>query len=91
MGVVTWLGFATAPADQRHGLRQAVAALYARHGGRLDSSYLDAARAAAVSGTTVATASGGVSEQRWSEAAKEDGLSRRRVSAQPASRASAQV
>src|SRR5215831_156 len=49
-------------AHQRHGLRQAVAALYASDGGGTDGSRLDAARGAALSRAAVATASRGVSK-----------------------------
>jgi hypothetical protein len=62
IGVVTWLRFATAPADQRDRLRQTVAALYTGHGGGIDGSRLDVARGAAVSRAAVAAASRGVSK-----------------------------
>jgi hypothetical protein len=48
--------------DQRHGLRQAVAALHASDGGGTDGSRLDAARGAALSRAVVAPASRGVSQ-----------------------------
>jgi len=62
IGVVTWLGSASARAHQRDGLDQAVATPYASHGSRTDRSCVDAARSAAVSGTAMATASGSVSK-----------------------------
>jgi hypothetical protein len=55
------LTVATASPDPRHGLGHAVAALHTSDGRRSDRSRLDAARGAALSGTTVVTASGGMS------------------------------
>jgi hypothetical protein len=54
-------------------------------------SRLDAARGAALPRAAVAAASRGVSQPWWWEAAREGGLSRRRASARPASRASTGV
>src|SRR5262249_8583674 len=79
---------AAAGADQRRGLRQAVAAVYASDGGRIDRPCLDPAGSAAVPGATMAPASGAMSKPRWWAAAREGGLGRRRVSARTASRAS---
>jgi len=76
IGVVTWLGFTAAPADPRHGLRQAMAAVHASDGCGPDRSRLDAARGAALPRATVAAASRGMS-LRWWEAARGGGLSGR--------------
>ena len=46
--------------DQRHGLSQAVAAVYASDGGGTDGSCLDAHRGAAVPRAAVATAADGL-------------------------------
>src|SRR5690349_15665474 len=46
--------------DQWHGLSEGVAAVYTGDGGRIDGPCVDAARSAAVSGATVATAAGGL-------------------------------
>jgi hypothetical protein len=54
---------APAPAHQRDRLGQAMAALYAGHGGGADRSCLDAARGAALPCAAVATTRGGVSTQ----------------------------
>ena len=62
---------ATAAADQRDGLRQTVAALYAGHGGGIDGPCLDAARGVAVSRAAVAAASRGVSEPSGGKQAEE--------------------
>ena len=79
---------AAAGAHQRHGLREALAPLYASDGGRVDRSCLDPERGLAVSGAAMAPASGGMSSAGWWEAAGAGSLSRRRASARPASRAS---
>jgi hypothetical protein len=52
-----------APAHPRHGLREALAPLYAGDGSRVDRSCLDSERGLAVSGAAVAPASGGMSRQ----------------------------
>ena len=74
--------------DQRHGLRQAVAAADAGDGGGADRSRLDAARGAAVSACHRGRSQRGCEQAGWWEAARRGGLSRRRASARPASRAS---
>jgi hypothetical protein len=48
--------------------RPGVAPVYARDGGRIDRPHMDTERGLAVSGTTLATARGGVSKQRGWEA-----------------------
>src|SRR5215510_11102507 len=53
-----------APAHQGHGLREAMAPLYASDGSRVDRLCLEPERGLAVSGATVAPASGGVSTPR---------------------------
>ena len=58
-------------------------------GSRRDRPRLDAAGGAAVSGTAVAAARGGVSQPWWWETATGGGLRWRRVPARPVSRASA--
>ena|SRR5215472_6251413 len=60
IGVVIWLGFVPTGAHQRHGLRQAVAALYASDGGGTDRSGVDAARDVTLPRATVATAASAV-------------------------------
>ena len=60
IGVVTWLGSGCAYIDQRHGLRKAVAALYASDGGRIDRSGLVAQRGVAVSRAPVAPGADGL-------------------------------
>jgi hypothetical protein len=76
------------PRWQRRQARQALAAPDARHGGWTDGSRLDAARDVALPRAAMAAASGGVSKSWWWEAARGWGLSRRRASIGPASRAS---
>src|SRR5262245_29745485 len=88
IGVVTWLGSGCACTDQRHGLRQAVAAADTRDGGRADRSCVDLERGPTVPRAAMAAASDGVSKQWWWEAARRGGLSRRGVSTRLASRAS---
>ena len=63
IGVVIWLGFAPARAHQRQRFGQAVAALYASHGGGADRPCLDPPGGAPVPRAAVAPASGGVSKQ----------------------------
>ena len=60
IGVVTWLGSATAGVHQRYGLSHAMAALHTSDGRWVNGSRMDASGGADVSRAAVATARGGM-------------------------------